>query len=281
MVGLASQPIVAEGNGSAAAALTLGASLVSARSLRRPPRSRHNRPRRTQPAPAIAPAQIDLEKDTQSSALADVPAAPAEAPPPPPYKKSVVIDSSIGALVFLGKFGKTAPPAPWLRTQVGYELFKWLMLFGEGELGFTDTSRLAGSRRRRARSRSSVSAAALRLTVRFTDRFGVYLQGSLGAMKADIRTNALGIIGFRDAERLRPLRRRAPRRGVVPARSPLRARPQRGHAQRDGLQAAQRRRRKRHPPRLRCRRGRSATPSDASRIGRRWPKIHVLVSADQ
>ena len=125
-----------------------------------------------QPAPPIAPSQIDLEKDTQSSALADAPAAPPEAPPPPPYKKSVVVDSSLGALVFLGKFGKTAPPAPLLRTQVGYELFKWLMVFGEGELGFTDTSRLAGSaedarvsdlrlRRRRAASpRASPIASA-------------------------------------------------------------------------------------------------------------------------
>ena len=91
-------------------------------------------------APPIAAGQIDLEKDTQSTALVDVPAPPAEAPPPPPYKKSLVVDSSLGALVFLGKFGKTAPPAPLIRTQVGYELFKWLMLFGEGELGFTDTS---------------------------------------------------------------------------------------------------------------------------------------------
>ena len=37
-----------------------------------------------QPAtPPIAAGQIDLEKDTQSTALADVPVAPAEAPPPP------------------------------------------------------------------------------------------------------------------------------------------------------------------------------------------------------
>lgn len=152
-------------------------------------------------APGLAPAQIDLEKDTQSAALADVPVAPAEAPPPPPYKKSVVVDSSLGALVFLGKFGETAPPSPWIRTQVGYELFKWLMLFGEGELGFTDTSGSQAPPRTRAFPLFGFGGGA-RFTARFTDRFGVYLQGSVGAMKADIRRRALEIIGYRDAESL-------------------------------------------------------------------------------
>ncbi|MDB4934070.1 MAG: hypothetical protein JWP87_1042 [Labilithrix sp.] len=153
------------------------------------------------PAPPIAASQIDLEKDTQSSALVDAPAPPPEAPPPPPYKKSIVVDSSLGALVFLGKFGKTAPPAPWIRTQVGYELFKWLMLFGEGELGFTDTSGSQEPPKTRAFPLFGFGGGA-RFTVRFTDRFGVYAQGSLGAMKADIRRRALEIIGFKDAEDL-------------------------------------------------------------------------------
>lgn len=151
-------------------------------------------------APPVA-AQIDLEKDTQSSALVDAPAPPPEAPPPPPYKKSIVVDSSVGALVFLGKFGQTAPPAPWIRTQVGYELFKWLMLFGEGELGFTDTSGSQDPPKTRAFPLFGFGGGA-RFTARFTDRFGVYLQGSIGAMKADIRRRALEIIGFRDAESL-------------------------------------------------------------------------------
>jgi hypothetical protein len=154
-----------------------------------------------QPAPPIAAGQVDLEKDTQSSALADVPAAPAEAPPPPPYKKSLVVDSSVGALVFLGKFGKTAPPAPLLRMQLGYELFKWLMLLGEGELGFTDTSGSQDPPKTRAFPFFGFGGGA-RFTARFTDRFGVYLQGDIGAMKADIRRRALEIIGFKDAEDL-------------------------------------------------------------------------------
>lgn len=154
-----------------------------------------------QPAPPVAAGQIDLEKDTQSSALVDAPAAPPEAPPPPPYKKSVVLDSSLGALVFLGKFGKTAPPAPFLRVQLGYELFKWLMLLGEGELGFTDTSGSQDPPKTRAFPIFGFGGGA-RVTVRFTDRVGLYVQGDVGAMKADIRRRALEIIGFKDAEDL-------------------------------------------------------------------------------
>lgn len=154
-----------------------------------------------QPAAPIAAGQVDLEKDTQSSALADTPAPPPEAPPPPPYKKSVVVDASLGALAFLGKFGKTAPPAPLLRVQVGYELFKWLMLFGGGELAFTDTSGSQAPPKTRAFPIFGFGGGA-RFTARFTDRFGVYLQGEVGAMKADIRRRALEIIGFKDAEDL-------------------------------------------------------------------------------
>ena len=154
-----------------------------------------------QPAPPIVAGQIDLEKDTQSTALVDVPVAPAEAPPPPPYKKSLVIDSALGALAFLGKFGQTAPPAPWIRTQIGYEIFAPLRVVGEGELGFTDTSGSQEPPKTRAFPLFAFGGGA-RLTLRFTDRFGVYVQGSIGAMEADIRKGALEIIGFKNAESL-------------------------------------------------------------------------------
>ena len=157
------------------------------------------------PAPvpsANAPTAIDLEKDTQSAALGiDAPTPPLEAPPPLPYKATLVIDSTLGALIFLGKFGTTAPPAPFFRTQVGYELFRWLMAFGEGELAFTDTSGTQDPPKTRTFPIFAFGGGA-RFTARFTDRLGAYLQGSLGGMKADIRTNALGIIGFKDAESL-------------------------------------------------------------------------------
>lgn len=155
------------------------------------------------PAEPVA-AQINLESDTQKPAEAgkDAPGtegAPSEAPPPPPYKKTLVLDTNVGALVFLGQFRKVAPPGPWMHTQLGYELLKFLMLFGEAELAFTDTSVAQPPPRTRAFPMYGFGGGA-RLTIRFTDRFGAYGQGSIGAMRASIATNALGLIGFRDAE---------------------------------------------------------------------------------
>lgn len=147
---------------------------------------------------------VDLEKDTKKPAsteasAADANAPPPEAPPPPPYKKSVVLDSSIGAMAFFGEFGKVAPPGPYFRTQLGYEVLKWLMLFGEGELSFTDTSVREAPPRTRAFPIYGGGGGA-RFTVRFGERIGVYAQASVGLLKADVGKNALGNLGFRDAE---------------------------------------------------------------------------------
>lgn len=155
--------------------------------------------------PSLASAEeqtvsVDLEKDVKGEA-ADPNAAPPEAPPPPPYKKSVVLDSSLGAMAFFGEFGKVAPPGPWLHTQLGYELLKWLMVFGEGELAFTDTSVREAPPKTRAFAIFGVGGGA-RFTIRITDRVGAYAQASVGLMKADVGRNALGNVGFRDAESL-------------------------------------------------------------------------------
>jgi len=160
----------------------------------------------TQPAaaqeePATATAQVDLTKDTRPPEAEDPLAAPPEAPPPAPYKKTVVIDTSIGVLAFLGKFGKVAPPGPIWRMQIGYELTRWLMVFGEGELAFTDTSNREHPPDTRSFPLFGFGGGA-RATVHPHRRVGVYLQGEAGALKADIKTNALGILGFKDAESL-------------------------------------------------------------------------------
>ncbi|HVH42853.1 MAG TPA: hypothetical protein VM925_10940 [Labilithrix sp.] len=158
-----------------------------------------------EPAPsdtqAPAAAQVDLTKDTKAPAADDVNAPPPEAPPAAPYKKTLVLDSSIGAIGFLGEFGKVAPPGPWMHVQLGYELLQWLMVYGEGELAFTDTSNKLDPPNTRAFAMFGFGGGA-RFTIRFTDRFGIYAQGGLGMLKADVPTNALGILGFRDAESL-------------------------------------------------------------------------------
>jgi hypothetical protein len=150
------------------------------------------------PAPSPSEAHIDLTKDTKVAGGEE--AAPLEEPPPPPpYKKTLVLDASVGALGFLGQFGKVAPPAPWMHVQLGYEFFRWFMVYGEGELAFTDTSKKLDPPNTRAFPLYGFGGGA-RFTIPFTDRFGIYAQGGVGMLKADVPQNALGIIGFHNAE---------------------------------------------------------------------------------
>jgi hypothetical protein len=166
------------------------------------PRARADEPPAPTPTETPAATQVDLTKDTKP-VTEDLTARDlaTEAPPSTRYKKTLVLDSSLGAMAFMGKFGKVAPPGPWMHVQLGYEVLKWLMLYGEGEIAFTDTSNNQAAPNTRAFPLFGFGGGA-RFTARFTDRFGAYLQGGLGAMKADIATNALGLLGFRDAESL-------------------------------------------------------------------------------
>lgn len=155
------------------------------------------------PPPAgatVTPSEVDLSKDARAAGVeVEAPGPPPEAPPPPPYKKTLVLDSSLGALAFIGQFGKVAPTAPWLHTQLGYELLRWLMIYGEGELAFTDTSGTQKPPKTRAFPILGFGGG-VRFTVHVTERVGVYGQAGVGLMKADIAKNALAILGFRDAE---------------------------------------------------------------------------------
>lgn len=130
-----------------------------------------------------------------------LPEAPLESPPPPPRHKGLVLESSLGAADFLGKFGATAPLGFWLHTQLGYEIFNWLMVFGEGELTFTDTSGTQGPTQAEGFPIFGFGGG-LRATVHLTDRVAIFAQGDLGAMKADITTGALANIGYKNAEAL-------------------------------------------------------------------------------
>ncbi|MBX3230519.1 MAG: hypothetical protein KIT84_02700 [Labilithrix sp.] len=128
---------------------------------------------------------------------------PEDAPPPAPYAKGLVVDASIGAIGFLGQFGKLAPPGPWFHGQIGYELLEWLMLYGETELAFTTTGNKEEAPRTRVFSLFGFGGGA-RLTWRITERIGIYGQPGVGAMTARIARNALGLHGFNDAEELSP-----------------------------------------------------------------------------
>ncbi|WP_394833922.1 hypothetical protein LVJ94_46200 [Pendulispora rubella] len=138
---------------------------------------------------------------TPTTGFAEAPREPDAAPPPLPHHKGVVLDASLGAHGFTGEFGGVAPPGFWLHAQLGYEFSRALMLFGEGDLYFTSTSRNQDETKARAFPIFGFGLGP-RFTAHVTDRVGLYLQGSAGLSKADIATNALKILGFGDAEKL-------------------------------------------------------------------------------
>jgi hypothetical protein len=124
-----------------------------------------------------------------------------EAPPSRPRKKGLVLESTMGMLAFAGQFRHVAPPAFWMHMQLGYEFFNWLMLFGEGELGYTDSSVSQDESH-------SISfpiwgfGGGLRATMHATERVAFFVQGDVGALTAYVPHNALAVLGFRDAESL-------------------------------------------------------------------------------
>ena len=159
--------------------------------------------------PTLAPdAHVDITTTPPEGSVGalgggdtTLPAPPPEAPPPRPRKKGVVLESTLGALGFTGQFRHVAPPAVWLHTQLGYEFLNWLMVFGEAELAYTDTSE--------SQDASHVIAfpmwgfgGGVRGTIHATDRVAFFLQGDIGALTAYVPHNALSVLGFRGAEKL-------------------------------------------------------------------------------
>jgi hypothetical protein len=143
----------------------------------------------------------DLPPPADESTAPVLPAPPEEAPPLPPRKNGFVLESSLGAVGFMGQFRHVAPTALWLHTQFGYEPLDWLMVFADGELLYTDTSEAQDPTKSRAFPVFGFGAG-LRFTIHATPRFAVFAQASLGALKADIPQNALAILGYRSAESL-------------------------------------------------------------------------------
>jgi hypothetical protein len=112
----------------------------------------------------------------------------------------VVVESRVGALVFLGDFRHVAPDAPWFHVDVGYEFFKWLGLFAYGELSFTDTSGTQGPSNSVAFPIYGFGGGP-RFTVHVTPRVALFLEGDVGAMRADVPHGALVDLGYANAEK--------------------------------------------------------------------------------
>ncbi len=123
----------------------------------------------------------------------------AESPPPPPRKKGFVLESSIGVMGQLGHLKNITPTAPWFGLRFGFEPLRWLMVFTEADLFVASTTYA----RQPPPPRSFVFwnvGAGLRLTIKPTDRIGVYLQASVGVGRAT--EDVLELYGYQHAEEL-------------------------------------------------------------------------------
>ena len=162
-----------------------------------------------EPPPADTPIDFAPEPPQGKTSQEKITAADAEesldgqAPPMRPRARGLVLESTLGVMGYAGQFRHVAPLAYWMHAQLGYEMLGWLMLFVEGELALTDTSE--------SRSESDTFAFAMggfgagaRATVSASERIAFYGQAAIGALGADIRHNALTVLGFRQAESLNP-----------------------------------------------------------------------------
>ena len=121
------------------------------------------------------------------------------APPPPPRHKGFVVESGIGAFGQIGEMKNTSPIAPWFHLQVGYEPFRFLMVFVEGDLMLSNTSYAPRPPPERTYALWGFGGG-LRGTVKASERVGLYLQASLGG--ALVTSDVLGIYGYSNADTL-------------------------------------------------------------------------------
>ena len=152
--------------------------------------------------PLPADSRIDFAPEPPEGNVHDVASIDRLAPPPPrPRPHGVVVMSSLGVLGFAGRFRRVAPPAPWLHGQIGLEIFPWLMLYGAGELAFTDTGVSQDPTHLRAFNLWGVDGGA-RVTVRANDRVAIAAEIEAGALTATVPHDALALLGYRGAESL-------------------------------------------------------------------------------
>jgi hypothetical protein len=138
----------------------------------------------------LEPEQVDASDDADLAA-----------PELPPRRHGVVIEGSAGALGHLGNMREVSPAAPWFRLQLGYELFDWLLLFGQGDVAFSSTSFAQRPPDKRSYALFGFGAGA-RLSWQAFSAVGFYLQADGGLASVD--EDVLATYGYPDADRLRP-----------------------------------------------------------------------------
>lgn len=156
-----------------------------------------------QPERQLTPEEIDAWLDSRAMPKSQgrdrATDDDAGAPPPPPRKKGFVLESSIGVMGQLGRLKNIAPNAPWFGLRFGFEPLRWLMVFAETDLWVASTGYAHPPPPPRSFAFWS-AGGGLRLTVKPTDRFGIFLQGSVGGGRAT--EDVLELYGYPDAEEL-------------------------------------------------------------------------------
>lgn len=149
----------------------------------------------------LTPEEIDAWLDSRAMprSRSDRGSDEAEAPPPPPRKQGFVLESSVGVFGQAGHLKTISPVAPWFGLRLGFEPLRWLMVFAESDLFVASTGYAHPPPPPRSYAFFSFGAG-VRLTFKPVDRFGVYLQGSLGAGRAT--EDVLEIYGYPHAEEL-------------------------------------------------------------------------------
>jgi hypothetical protein len=126
---------------------------------------------------------------------------PEEAPPPPPHRHGVTIESSIGALTYLGPLQHITPTSPWFHLKLGFEPWRWLLVFAETDQVFSTTSYAHPPPPPRT-YRMYGFGGGLRFTVKFIERLGGYVEGSGGIAEAS--TDVLEVYGYTHATEWSP-----------------------------------------------------------------------------
>jgi hypothetical protein len=151
----------------------------------------------------MTPAEIEAWLDSQGIAGSGDIGSTTETgpPPPPPRHHGLVLETALGALDQLGPLKNVSPISPWFHVQLGYEPFKWLMVFGESDITFADTSYAAPPPPSRTYVLFGFGGGG-RITIKPTDAFGIYVEGSAGIAK--VSNDALYTYGYLDANALHP-----------------------------------------------------------------------------
>lgn len=155
-----------------------------------------DKPRERQLTPEEIDAWLDSRAMPKSTDRSD---SDEEAPPPPPREKGLVVESSIGVFGHVGHLKNITPAAPWFGLRVGFEPLSWLMVFGEADLFVANTAYAHPPPPPRSFAFFSFGGG-VRLTLKPTERLGVFLQGSLGGGRAT--EDVLEIYGYQHAEEL-------------------------------------------------------------------------------